>query len=150
MQQTINFGSNSPIDYRILCIKNYHGYWKVCSAVSRIGKQESIVSNLSKGAVQKKVYSTLKERTSPYEAKHMERFLYELAIQCAEVLDTEAGGIYGELGFDFMIDDENKVWILEVNMKPSKSDYHQSDGRTPPSIKYLLFLAASLAGFITK
>ncbi|MFA9557241.1 YheC/YheD family protein [Evansella sp. AB-rgal1] len=149
MQQTINFGSNRPIDYRILCIKNYHGHWKVCSAVSRIGQQESLVSNLSKGAVQKKVYTTLKERMSPDQASHMERFLYELAVQCAEVLDIEAGGIYGELGFDFMIDDSDKVWILEVNMKPSKGEFQPMHGKTPPSIKYLLFLAASLAGFLT-
>ncbi|MDG5786386.1 YheC/YheD family protein [Evansella sp. AB-P1] len=138
---------DSAIDFRILCIKNHRGYWETCSSIARIGQKNKIVSNLSQGGTQKKSIDVLENLMSKNEALQMDRLLRELALQCANVIDQEASGIYGELGFDFMVDNRNRVWILEVNIKPSKSEFRQMEGKTPPSIIQILLFAASLTHF---
>ncbi|MDQ0254199.1 glutathione synthase/RimK-type ligase-like ATP-grasp enzyme [Evansella vedderi] len=142
--------NEAPVDFRVLCIKDTSGYWRTCSAIGRVGQRENIVSNLSKGGSQRKALLILEELMSKEKALQVERFLHELSVHCAQVLDAEAGGLFGELGFDFMVDKREHVWILEVNIKPSKSEFTQNGNQTPPSIKLLLTFAASLAGFIDK
>nr|WP_246593678.1 YheC/YheD family protein [Evansella tamaricis] len=137
----------TPVDFRILCIKNSLGEWQSCSAIARVGEDNKIVSNLSQGATQKKAISLLREFFPESEAVQIERFLHELAKHGAQVLDRETNGIYGELGFDFMLDNDIRVWILEVNIKPSKGDSIQLAKNTFPSIKLLLGFCEYLTGF---
>ncbi|ADU29712.1 YheC/YheD family protein [Evansella cellulosilytica] len=149
IQQTIDINKldDAPIDFRILCIKDINGYWQACSAVGRIGKKDTIVSNLSQGGVQKKIVSILSNWMNEDDALQTERFLHELAVEAAYAIDNRAGGVFGELGFDFIIDKNNQVWVLEVNIKPSKGDSLQIDNHVLPSVKYLLIYAASIVGF---
>lgn len=151
IQQTIEAKklNGAPIDFRVLCIKDSTSYWRTCSAIGRIGQVEQIVSNLAQGGVQRSAADILKEGMEKEKALHTEKFMHELALHCAQILDAEADGIYGELGFDFMVDSKDNIWILEVNIKPSKGDHSISPARTPPpSIRLLLSFASSLAGFI--
>ncbi|SDY45290.1 Glutathione synthase/RimK-type ligase, ATP-grasp superfamily [Evansella caseinilytica] len=139
--------NGSPVDFRILCIKNQYGLWKSCSAIARIGQKNAVVSNLAKGGTQRKAHAVLTEILSEEKAAQTERFMHELACHSAQVLETEAGGLFGELGFDFMIDQAEHVWMLEVNIKPSKGEVIQFSDNSFPSIKLLLPFAAALAGF---
>ncbi|MBU9720740.1 MULTISPECIES: YheC/YheD family protein [Bacillaceae] len=139
--------SNAPIDFRVLCVKNISGEWKACSTVSRVGDGGKIVSNLAQGGSQRKASTLLKEFMTEEKAKHTIRFMNELGIHGAQIIDRETDGLYGELGFDFMIDKTGHVWILEVNIKPSKGDSLQHSNNSFPSIRLLLDYAEYLTGF---
>lgn len=139
---------NAPVDFRVLCIKDHYGEWRSCSAVARIGNENNIVTNLSQGGTQVKPRVVLNHAFDENRANQIERLLHELAIHAAESFDLATIGQYGELGFDFMIDQDGRIYILEVNIKPSKGDSLQSQTKMLPSIKYVLSYASSLTRFV--
>jgi len=55
---------------------------------------------------------------------------------------------FGELGIDLAIDTSGRVWLLEVNSKPSKNDNTPLSGQgIRPSVRIMLHYARHLAGF---
>jgi hypothetical protein len=143
---SVNEKYKAPVDFRVLCIKDSYSIWKACSAVARVGQKNTIVSNLAKGGSQKQALSILEEIIPSADVPHTERLMHELSLLCAYVLDRETEGIYGELGIDLMIDNEGRPWILEVNIKPSKSELPEA-AVSLPSVNLIILYAVSLAGF---
>ncbi|UCZ54297.1 YheC/YheD family protein [Bacillus shivajii] len=140
--------NNAFVDFRVLCMKDHVGEWKCCSAIARIGSEKNIVTNLSQGGTQLKVLDVLQDNFKKDHAQHMERFLHELAIHAASSFDIVTLGHYGELGFDFMVDQQGHIYILEVNIKPTKGELLQVDDSPLPSIRYILNYASSLSSFV--
>ena len=48
--------------------------------------------------------------------------LRDLALDISEAFETLVDGHYAELGIDLALDQNGKVWLLEINSKPSKTD----------------------------
>ncbi len=157
LQQGLNLiGAGSrPADFRVLVQKNRHGQWAITSLVARIG-QNSVVSNVARGGTITSAAQALRMcgpwqdsvRTSP-------RALKAAALTLARLLDDALPGHYAEFGIDLGVDACGRIWLLEVNSKPSKLDQTlqlpegvtETTRRARPSARRLLDYAAYLCGF---
>lgn len=153
VQRTIDIEVNEQVmDFRVGIDKDQRGKWKNLMFVSRISGQNSIVSNRAVGGgevqpipdVLKNVYK-LKGR----QVKKYEKALISLAIDSAKALE-QTGLSLGKLAFDFGIDKDKKIWIIEINSRyPDDSLANVLDDRkTYNQIRLANMLyAKKLAGF---
>lgn len=147
-QQGIDFQKwqGRPLDFRILCHKNYQGYWTITSTVARIAQKDAIVANLAQGAEMKAAKIVLNELLNTENASPKLEELKVLAIKIATILSENTEGYLGELGIDIGMDKQGHLWIIEVNSKPSKK-LEEHIEKTRPSTKALLdyFIALSFS-----
>ncbi|WP_249178933.1 YheC/YheD family protein [Brevibacillus sp. NL20B1] len=144
-----------PADFRVLVQKNRKGEWAVTSMVARLG-QNSIVSNVSRGGVMIGAAQALRvcgpwaTGTRPTVAT-----LRSVALKLSRLLEQSLSGRYAEFGVDLGVDIRGRVWLLEVNSKPSKTasaipEAAREDSsvrRVRPSVLRMLDYAAYLCGF---
>ncbi len=125
-------------DVRIVMQKNGRGEWEVGGELSRITRGVNLLTNH---------YHAI---AAPLEVISQELLSTLRAISqvVAETLDGKLATL-GEIGVDFLIDEEGRPWILEVNGKPDKGLFrHLDDADTMRRIylnplryqKYLLSL----------
>ncbi len=115
----MKFG-NRPVDFRILVQKRREGIWKITSAVARIANSQHIVSNLARGGTIRKAGDVLREL--PYPQKPTLAKMRVTALNIAKAFEQSAEGHFAELGIDLAIDTHGKIWLIEINSKPSKTD----------------------------
>jgi glutathione synthase/RimK-type ligase-like ATP-grasp enzyme len=127
------------IDFRALMQKNGTGEWAVTSMVARIGPENRFVSNIARGGELNKVLLTL-NRCNIANPKNVRLQLLRVAKKSCDVIEESYKNKFGELGVDLAITRSGKVYILEINSKPSKTEdsvqIAQSKGR--PSVHRLL------------
>jgi len=157
---------NKPTDFRVLVQKNHRGVWAITSLVARTGRN-TVVSNVSRGGTMMRAAQALhlcgpwagSVRPSVASLKH-------LAIKIAELLEQTIPGHYAELGIDLGIDVNGRIWLLEINSKPSKALNtlqppevpEGAEGAEPPevprkarpSVRRLFDYSSYLSGFILK
>ncbi|UUZ93293.1 YheC/YheD family protein [Paenibacillus sp. P25] len=70
-------------------------------------------------------------------------------MQIAKGIETQVPGHFAELGIDLALDTRGRVWLLEVNSKPSKDDNTplQAGKKMRPSVKRLVQYARFAAKF---
>ncbi|HEX7055708.1 MAG TPA: YheC/YheD family protein [Bacilli bacterium] len=150
IQQGINMieASGRPIDFRALVQKNERGKWAITSIVARIAANSHFVSNLARGGMLCKVPEALvKSNLAPGLRKTVYAGLHKNAIEVAKALERQIPFHFGELGIDFAVEPGGKIWLLEVNSKPSKNDNTQlNDSKIRPSVKLLVHYSR----FLTK
>lgn len=114
----LNYLHGRPFDIRCIVQKNGEGKWQVSGKAVRVGRPGRITSNLHTGG---RAYSVpgLLQRYFPERAEQMEQEIDALALRVAEVMDRHAGPLC-DLGLDLGIDNEGKLWIIEVNSKPGR------------------------------
>jgi hypothetical protein len=144
-----------PADFRVLVQKNRSGEWAVTSLVARIG-QNRIVSNVARGGSMFPAAQAL-QMCGPWQnsSRPSVHTLSRTALQVARELEHSLDGHYAEFGIDLGVDVHGRIWLLEVNSKPSKSDQTvitspvapQSPRRPRPSVIRLLDYAAYLSGY---
>ncbi|CAM3515535.1 YheC/YheD family protein [Paenibacillus lupini] len=141
------------IDFRLILVKNGHGHWQRMGIISRLGPRRSIVSNISKGGTAIEGKRMLRRILHRGEAearatcRRMEKVARNIAMQL-----VSSGYHAANLGFDFALDTQNKLWIIEVNHNDpnptialdagEKQMFHQT-------IKANMLYAKKLAGFGT-
>ncbi|MEJ9151643.1 YheC/YheD family protein [Bacillus smithii] len=109
------------LDFRLLCHwQGDHG-WKVTSIVARTGKNKAIVSNISQGGHLEKPKTILK-KFFPTDFFHIYQTMIQLAVKVAQAVHQRSDGNFFELGVDIGIDQKGKIWLIEVNSKPSKKE----------------------------
>lgn len=137
-----------PIDFRILCNKDEYGKWQVVSSVARVSAEQQFVSNVAMGGTVHRLEHVLNHVFGPNEARGLKRLMYELALQCAAILEWEVSGIYGEFGIDLAMDLDGKPWLIEINTKPSKTEEaHARMTKIRPSAKAIVLFSSSLTVF---
>lgn len=110
-----------PVDFRVLVQKNLHGNWAVTSVVGRIANDQHIVSNLARGGTVRKASDIVAE-LDPDQPKLPISKIRSTALDVANTFEQLADGHYAELGIDLAVDKTGKIWLLEINSKPSKTD----------------------------
>lgn len=110
-----------PFDLRILAQKNIKNLWEVTSMNIRIGVRGAIVTNFAQGASDVLVFPN-ENLPSPY--LNWESII-ALAHRTATMLELYFGNL-GELGLDVAIDNNNVLWVLEVNSRPSSKAYRNA------------------------
>lgn len=141
---------NRAIDFRVLCIKSVKGDWKVVSSVARVSPKENMVSNIAQGGLQIKTFELLKDLYEQQQAREFLTQIHKFALCVADSLCSNPSlGHFGELGVDIGLDEDGKLWLIEVNSKPSKIDDQRKD-LTRPSTKALIAYLSSIGGFSIK
>jgi glutathione synthase/RimK-type ligase-like ATP-grasp enzyme len=151
IQQGVNLISagGSPVDFRALVQRDDKGEWKITSIVGRVAGSRHFVSNLARGGSLGTVGSVLGRSnlsSSSYAAAHQR--LRKAALDLAKGVETHIPGHFAELGIDLGVDTGGKVWLIEVNSKPSKDDNSAlNNDKVRPSVRQMVKYARFLAKF---
>lgn len=129
-----------PVDFRALVQKNREGEWAVTSVVARVAASNTFVSNLARGGTLSSVNDAVSRSKLPSGVKAgINSKLRAAALALAKSVDSTIEGHYAELGVDLAVDVSGKVWLLEVNSKPSKEDNSPAgDSKIRPSVKQVV------------
>jgi len=139
-----------PVDFRALVQKNGSGEWSVTSIVARTAGNEQFVANVAKGGSIGSVMTTLPKTNLLQHIDHEAVFqsLKATAVKIANIIGEQLSEHFAELGIDLAVDVQGKVWLLEVNSKPSKIDNTSMNrSKIRPSVRMLLAYAKHLTGF---
>lgn len=107
-----------PFDIRIHVLK-VNDSWTVGGMIGKVAKRKSIVTNASQGAVPTHIDTVLNhfrgysEEQSQAVKAAMEKITLDVATEMGKK-HTD----WKEFGLDIGIDQENHIWIYEVNFKP--------------------------------
>lgn len=136
VQETISFRTvqASPVDFRYI-LHRRNNEWRMTSSVARIGQPGGTVSNVARGGTMARTKSVLDLWYDPRTAKDMEK---QLAKTVRKLAAPFSEWECYELGLDVGIDEDNRIWLIEVNSKPSKKWTH-AEKAIRPSTKQLIF-----------
>lgn len=151
IQQGLNLISvnGRPVDFRALVQRNEKGQWELTSIVGRIAGDQHFVSNLARGGSLSSVGSAIARSNlaASLKATRAAR-LKKAALDIASGIEKGIDAHFAELGVDLAVDINGKVWLLEVNSKPSKDDNTQLDtGKVRPSTTRIVRYARYMAKF---
>ncbi|WP_054957036.1 YheC/YheD family endospore coat-associated protein [Paenibacillus dakarensis] len=111
------------VDFRALVHKNKKGKWSITSIVARIAGGNHYVSNLARGGTLSSVKDALAMSSIPPSSKQTAEKRMELAaLNIARGIEESIPSHFGELGIDLAVDVTGRIWLIEINSKPSKSD----------------------------
>ncbi|MGG0719256.1 YheC/YheD family protein [Robertmurraya massiliosenegalensis] len=146
MQQGIPLATyvNRPLDFRVLCHKDHSDSWRMTSIVARVSAKSEFVSNLARGGEMMKASKPLTHLFDHQTARSHISFMKELSIEVCKIISQSSKGIVGELGIDMGIDSNGRIWIIEVNSKPSKNMEEQQT-KIRPSTKAIYEYGTALA-----
>ncbi|USB32396.1 YheC/YheD family protein [Paenibacillus sp. YPG26] len=113
-----------PFDVRVLMQKNESGRWSLTGMAVRLGEQDSVTSNLHGGGTAVQADRYLTREFGESASASILGTLRRLSADIPEYLESCFGRL-AELGIDFGIDRESRVWIIEVNSKPGRSAFFQ-------------------------
>ncbi|MBO9599489.1 MAG: YheC/YheD family protein [Cohnella sp.] len=105
-----------PIDYRVKYVKE-NGNWRYRSMVGRLARQGLFVTNLCRGGVQMTAAQGIRRSLSSRLVRRKKQEMRNLTKASTALLESRFPGI-GQLGYDYGIDRNGHVWILEVNTRP--------------------------------
>lgn len=109
-----------PFDVRSLIQKNEDGLWQLTGLAVRCGKPGTVTANLHGGGYALEPETFLSKQFGSKFAEELIQDLTRLSYQISSTLETSYGRLV-ELGIDFGIDANGRIWILEVNSKPGRS-----------------------------
>ncbi len=138
-----------PIDFRALTQKNLTGKWVLTSIVGRTAGNRHFVSNLARGGTLSTVREAVAKSNLPaaYRGDASAR-LQRAAMDIARGIDEHIPAHFAELGIDLALDTSGRVWLLEVNSKPSKNDNTPlTEGKIRPSVRMIIQYARYVSGF---
>lgn len=137
-----------PVDFRALVQKNGTGKWGVTSIVARTAGNNHFVSNLARGGSLSTVREAVGKSSMPPGAKESANIqLPKAALAIAKGVEAYIPAHFGELGIDLGMDQSGRIWLLEVNSKPSKNDNTPlNDVKIRPSVKQMIGYCRYLAG----
>jgi glutathione synthase/RimK-type ligase-like ATP-grasp enzyme len=111
-------------DFRLLIQKNGSGAWEVTGCAGRIGPSSSITSNLHGGGQAISMNALLRKRFDSKTIQSVQSSMNELSLVVAQHLESHYGRLC-ELGIDLAVDPDGRVWLLEVNPKPSREVFRR-------------------------
>ena len=108
------------LDFRALVQKITVGEWSITSVVARISNDNKIVSNVARGGSIFPLTEALRSADVPFPVEETRWTIRKAALRVANAMDLYIQGEFAELGIDLALDMNGKVWLIEVNSKPSK------------------------------
>ncbi len=141
--------SGRSVDFRALVQKNEKGKWQVTSIVARIAGNHHIVSNLARGGSLTTAKEAIaKSNLTAAQRKSSYLKLRKATMLIAQGIEQQIANHFGELGVDLGLDRAGRVWLIEVNSKPSKNDNTPlKDHKIRPSVKQIVRYSRFLSGF---
>jgi glutathione synthase/RimK-type ligase-like ATP-grasp enzyme len=138
-----------PVDFRVLAQRNGTGEWSCTSAVGRVAAANNFVSNIARGGTLVSVpEAAAGSNLAAGQRVSLGTRLKTAAVDIAKGLSERIDAHYAELGIDLAVEPNGKVWLLEVNSKPSKDDKTSVDAeKIRPSVRRVVEYAQFLAKF---
>ncbi|WP_332634144.1 YheC/YheD family protein [Halalkalibacter flavus] len=114
------------VDLRILIQKDRHGRWGFTKGISRVAPYNFFITNVSERIYE--MDETLEMLVSdPLKRNAMIQEIQETCIKVSQILEEKIG-LLGEIGIDMALDENGRIWIIEVNGKTQKFIYHMVNG----------------------
>lgn len=114
-------------DIRALVQKDESGVWSVTNVVSRIAHKGCFNTSIcAQICLSEEVLCHL------YPQEKSDAFLQsirDISLRAAQTVESGTGLHLGELSVDFALDNNERLWIIEVNGKPQKEIYDQLSGQ---------------------
>lgn len=108
--------SGRPIDYRVKYAKE-NGVWTFRSMVGRVARPGLFVTNLCRGGMLLSAAQGIRRSLSPRMIATKKREMRQMTKTATALLEKRFPGI-AQLGYDYGIDRNGHIWILEVNTRP--------------------------------
>lgn len=105
-----------PVDYRVKLAKAGRS-WVIRAVVGRVARPGLFVTNICRGGTLLRGAHALRRTFPASLVKSKIATMCGVARTCTMLLESSYPGV-GMLGYDFGIDKQGNVWILEVNTKP--------------------------------
>ncbi|OXS55198.1 YheC/D-like protein [Bacillus sp. V-88] len=116
--------NNRPIDFRVHTNKDEEGNWQVSAMAGKVAGTGSVTTHANNGGevrVLSELFPDEKERQTIEEA------LKDAALLLSHAIEENLEGFIGEIGFDFGVDDNHRIWMFEANSKPGRSIFSHPD-----------------------
>lgn len=122
IQETIKIirHNRKIFDIRVLMQKDNVGIWKLTGMTCRVGKINSITSNLDTGGKVEKTTKVLKKIFGVNKYHHKIGEIRKIAFRTVKSLENKVKFV-GELGLDLLINEKGKIIIIEINSKPGRA-----------------------------
>ncbi|MDF2960168.1 MAG: hypothetical protein K0S39_1903 [Paenibacillus sp.] len=112
-------------DFRMLVQKNGKDQWQITGCAGRVGPKNSVTSNLHGGGSAVPMETLLKQRFGDQvKVNAIKEEANRLGMNVAHFIE-EKFGTQCEIGIDLAVDPKGKVWLLEVNPKPSREVFYR-------------------------
>jgi glutathione synthase/RimK-type ligase-like ATP-grasp enzyme len=111
-----------PTDVRILVQKDGLGSWRLTGMGARVAAPGRFTANLHTGGTGMPVPEVLSASfpSDPDRVQAISGRLGDLSLAIALKIERRAGSM-GELGLDFGIDTQGKIWFIEQNARPGRA-----------------------------
>lgn len=126
------------IEFRIHIQRDGTGRWALTQMYARTGNTDSIISNISKGGRIEDAADLL-YRLFPSQADRISREMERLAIRIAETINRSYSFLIDELGMDFIVTPEGRIYFVEANVSPPTPSHEQV--RAARAIEYAHYVA---------
>ncbi|MGF9967081.1 YheC/YheD family protein [Bacillus rhizoplanae] len=141
--------SGLVFDFRLHVQKNGEGKWVITSIYPRIGRFGTITSNMGSGGYSAYLDIFLKTEfdNSWYDIqRYLEQFALSFSNHFDSLYDNES---LDELGIDVGIDENQKLWLFEVNWRPGPPTIYSVElDVVKNTILYAKYLADTNKGHI--
>ncbi|MDT0121944.1 YheC/YheD family protein [Paenibacillus sp. RRE4] len=127
-------------DIRALVQKNGQGRWTLTGCMIREGAEGSLTSNLHGGGNAYPADAYLTKRYGKDKASSLLQQIKHAAALIPPTLESRFGRL-AELGLDFGADVAGRLWLLEVNSKPGRTSFAESDDKRMHALTYTQPLA---------
>lgn len=109
-------------DFRLHVQKDGEGKWVITTIYPRVAPEGTIITNINNGGYTNYLDPFLKQEFSKEEAFNVKRKLEHFSLSLARHLDDmqmrEYQEVIDEIGVDVGLDQNQKIWIYEVNWRP--------------------------------
>ncbi|TYR79020.1 YheC/YheD family protein [Priestia megaterium] len=135
---------NRVVDFRVHTNKNKENKWEMTALAAKVAGKDSVTTHMTNGGDIEPFQQIF---TNPSTSKKMKTAIEHAAITISHVLEEQIAGFIGEIGFDFGVDNEGKIWLFEANSKPGRSIFthpalRREDHYTRRlSLEYAIYLA---------
>ncbi|HOB90592.1 MAG: YheC/YheD family protein [Bacillota bacterium] len=119
--ETLKLGG-SRTDVRSLVQKDRTGAWRVTGAAARVAEGSSSVTNLHRGGRALPLSELVQGigEAAGIDFRSIENEINRASIAVSEAL-SQRYSLLGELGLDFIIGKDGRVWLIEVNPRPGRN-----------------------------
>ncbi|WP_181438766.1 YheC/YheD family protein [Paenibacillus sambharensis] len=138
--------AGEPYDVRVLVQKDGTGRWRISGTTARQGAPGTMTANLHGGGSAHPLDPFLTKQFGRQQAGELKEHMITSALQAARNLE-QSYGRFAELGLDFGIEPDGRLWFIEANSKPGRTFFrklgdHKGELR---SLSWLLQYARTLA-----
>ncbi|WP_201715393.1 YheC/YheD family endospore coat-associated protein [Rossellomorea arthrocnemi] len=116
--------NNRPIDFRIHTNKDEEGNWQVSAMAGKVAGSGSVTTHANNGGEVKVLSELFPDEGERHTIAHA---LTDAALMLSHAIEENLEGYIGEIGFDFGIDNNHRIWMFEANSKPGRSIFSHPD-----------------------